>query len=98
MEFMGAMVLDSEIRLQVGLDSPVFNLRPGVFEDEEALASPFGPAYEKVYLARFHRPAGLRVRDSIGVTFGTVVEIGRDGGRCRIRTYDFHRVKVALYR
>ncbi len=21
-----------------------------------------------------------------------------DGGRCRIRTYDFHRVKVALYR
>ena len=23
---------------------------------------------------------------------------GRDGGRYRIRTYDFHRVKVALYR
>jgi len=22
----------------------------------------------------------------------------KDGGRCRIRTYDFHRVKVALYR
>lgn len=21
-----------------------------------------------------------------------------DGGRCRIRTYDFHRVKVTLYR
>ena len=23
---------------------------------------------------------------------------GSDGGRCRIRTYDFHRVKMALYR
>ena len=23
---------------------------------------------------------------------------GEIGGRCRIRTYDFHRVKVALYR
>jgi hypothetical protein len=22
----------------------------------------------------------------------------KDGGRCRIRTYDFHRVKVTLYR
>ena len=24
--------------------------------------------------------------------------LGNDGGRCRIRTYDFHRVKVTLYR
>ena len=23
---------------------------------------------------------------------------GKDGGRYRIRTYDFHRVKMALYR
>ena len=26
------------------------------------------------------------------------VKPGRDGGRYRIRTYDFHRVKMALYR
>ncbi len=24
--------------------------------------------------------------------------ISNDGGRCRIRTYDFHRVRMALYR
>jgi hypothetical protein len=29
---------------------------------------------------------------------GDAVRLLKAGGRCRIRTYDFHRVKVALYR
>ena len=49
---------------------------------------------------RWHRSLGLdpgwtqsgpKLRDG-----GCKLLIG--GGRCRIRTYDFHRVKVALYR
>ena len=31
-------------------------------------------------------------------TFGASVYNKLDGGRYRIRTYDFHRVKMALYR
>ena len=27
-----------------------------------------------------------------------LVSMAKDGGRYRIRTYDFHRVKMALYR
>ena len=27
-----------------------------------------------------------------------LVSVRKDGGRYRIRTYDFHRVKMALYR
>jgi hypothetical protein len=34
-------------------------------------------------------PRGLEINDSGGL---------RNGGHSRIRTYDFHRVKVALYR
>ncbi len=29
---------------------------------------------------------------------GTIAGLLMDGGHSRIRTYDFHRVKVALYR
>jgi hypothetical protein len=50
---------------------------------------------------------GLEIRCSIQLSYGPtfapdfIVDGDReekDGGRYRIRTYDFHRVKMALYR
>jgi hypothetical protein len=43
------------------------------------------------FVSFFRRAAG----GSAGVELG---EIEENGGRYRIRTYDFHRVRMALYR
>ncbi len=44
---------------------------------------------------------GLAQRNTLHVECGIVRQIVdgvKDGGRYRIRTYDFHRVRMALYR
>jgi hypothetical protein len=39
-----------------------------------------------------------QVHGSTEPTANTLISFGEFGGHSRIRTYDFHRVKVALYR
>jgi hypothetical protein len=51
--------------------------------------------------ARFHHPPalpGLRQNGASPAGAWIDVILLEDGGRYRIRTYDFHRVKMALYR
>ena len=45
----------------------------------------------------WHRAEVARTKTTSHVQVAASSEV-KDGGRYRIRTYDFHRVKMALYR
>ena len=51
------------------------------------------------HLRQLSEPIQMKLRFvSAGASFGLTIRRGWNGGRYRIRTYDFHRVKMALYR